>query len=451
MGKKPNPHEPTVNRIPGLAKAGAERPGTRPSWRARRGPVRDERNRNIVSQLIGVRERGAEFDANQYERAQSIGAKSQIDLKRKVDSSLKAFDGWHLPDVARVVGEVERNLYKTPMTASEIARRLSAEKGLAARLKLSGEPQAGFAIKPAFVWLVAELSGARKGRMITTRSVVSPALKRLVFRQFDKFGLGVSPKLLQRYPRLSRRIMSDLREDWLELSKAKPELYRREHKGKPVEDQPWRSVQSFVRIMWKLQNYKFNGALDRIAFEEALAGEPITRRSLIRNYKENKEFMERAQSTALWKELGQKNEIPDLHKALSRHEGFVQLLRYYGLGRERAGGRAEAASLRRRASEVLKWLEWTTLSYPEIGKRAGEGHEFVKLVNAAFQARAPAEISNRAREYILGLREQGLGARKISRLLEARNRKTLKEGITIGEKSVDNLLRKWRRKKEAAA
>lgn len=59
------------------------------------------------------------------------------------------------------------------------------------------------------------------------------------------------------------------------------------------------------------------------------------------------------------------------------------------------------------------------------------------------------EISNCIRGYILDLRAQRLGARRISRILEARNREKLKVEITISEKAIGNMLRKWKRNSTA--
>lgn len=250
------------------------------------------------------------------------------------------------------------------------------------RLGLSELAKKGLKVDPAFVRLVNELTSAREASQIKKgRSVVSPRLKKLIFKQFDRFGVGVSAKIAKRHG-LSTKMLENYRKEWIASNPNKPRLYRRD---------TGRSVQSFVRIMWKLQHYNFHGAIKRIVLEERLAGELISYKHILQYYKGNKHYLRLAMETDYWKELEKKSEIPDLHKRVPFEKGFKKMLRAEGIGLKK--NPLKAKELKERVRRVVAGLDRTTRSLDRIARSTDEKRSFVELVNTAFNIRCPKNIN----------------------------------------------------------
>ncbi|MCX6801564.1 MAG: hypothetical protein NT067_00470 [Candidatus Diapherotrites archaeon] len=294
-------------------------------------------------------------------------------------SGLPQFRDWKPEQIAKIVGEMEHRLYTSVDSREKIAKEMSGDKALAEKLGLKELAPKGFKVPVSLVGAIEEMTGARADWALRAKSVVSPRLKKLIFRQFDRFGVGVSVRVADKYGlggRKYKNVMQSLRKEWTAKNKGKPRLYR---------SRLWRSVPSFVRIVWKLQNYHFNGAVKRIAAEEALLGEPISALHISEDIKGNKRSLALAMETDYWKELERKREIPSIYARVPFEEGFRKMLRAEGLGLKR--DRAEAKRLRERVTVVFEALERQKGPMTEIARKTGEKIGFVNLVNAAFNVR----------------------------------------------------------------
>ncbi|MCX6801553.1 MAG: hypothetical protein NT067_00415 [Candidatus Diapherotrites archaeon] len=320
---------------------------------------------------------------------------------------LPQFKGWKLEEIARLVGEVERRLYRSVDSREKIAKEMSGDRALAEKLGLKELAPKGLKLSGSLVGAIEEMTGARADWALRAKSVVSPRLKKLIFRQFDRLGVGASVMIAERYglgSRSYKSLRANLCKEWAALNKGRPRLYRADIR---------RSVPSFVRIVWKLQNYP-SGLIERIALEEALEGESISSGELHRSFVGNKNYLRMAMETDYWKELEAKHPVPDFNKRVPFPEGFRKMLRAEGIRRKSDPEKAKELEARVRA--VLKELDWSTKSFNDVAGQTGEPNEFVELVNAAFNARfGEGTFSNKADEFIRRAARLDYGDKRIAK------------------------------------
>jgi len=333
-------------------------------------PTKKGQARLAAEKILEVRNRGARFSQNQSRKAQLLtgpGGNPKV-LARMVDASLEHFQGWNAEEISRIVYETERLLYRTVLTREQIAEKLN-EPGKLNKIGLGKKAKKSLKVEPIFVWLVEEFLGAE--RTIRKNSIVNPKLGRLIFRQFDKFGIGISTELNKRHG-LPPKTLQSYRKKWVEKNRHKPKLYRM---------RIGRSVQGFVRLIWKLQHYKFHGAITQIAIEEAVAGETIAEKSIYHSYlKEGnpkKNDIALAMETEFWEQMSRDREK-------SFEKSTRTLLRAKRIKPKQ--NPEEAKELTKRAKDIFDRLHGPQ-NFDSIAKSTGTKLTFVKLVNTIFEVR----------------------------------------------------------------
>ncbi len=407
-------YEPTVDRIVGLSEL--MKPSRRVVWNERSKLVR-----NAVNKIIAMRDGEIALKISQIPEMEAMKFSP-----RAVRASLFLLKDLSQREMKQLIVEISKRLFCSTKGMREIAAELSVnvEKKLNHPVSLI-----------EVVWLVNSLVAARLPEHAVRHIKASPQLQGIIFKEFDRHGPSISHELQLRFG-LSFRTMKTLRDRWKAWNRGAPNILKMEL---------GRSPESFARITWKLANYGFHGAEQRIQLEEALEGEPISYQVLRRYKKEIEANIDIAKKSREWEKLEKRGKVPDLRKRSGFSEGFSKMLKFHKISPSK-NPRA-VNKLKKEVKAILAELDWSTRSFPQIASSLGCSENYVRLVNTAFNARPPQGIPNRMRHFIERMEKNGFGARRIAPRLslictEKTGRKT-----SISEPTIQKTLTRIKRAK----
>ncbi|GEM_PF-6826075 len=335
----------------------------------------------------------------------------------RIEKMLGSLEGISDQEMNRMVAKISGDLYKSSKSMMEISKER--------RAGLEGKVESPPSLLP-LVWLVNSIVAARLSEHGMPQTRASPQLQGVVFKRFDRDTLRVSPEL-QKQHGLSFRTAKTLRDRYAAWNRA---ALPRSGLG--------RSPESFARIMWKLKNYGFHGAEQRILLEEALEGEPVSYQALAKYKAELEANIEIARKIRKWEALERRGEIPNPRERREFSEGFARMLGYEGISLSKQP--VEAEKLRKQVRAILAELDWSTRSFPQIAGLLGFTERYVRLVNAAFNARPPQGVPNIMREYIERREAEGTGSKRIAPMLRRICTKKTGRGTAVNEGTIQKVL-----------